>query len=146
MLIEADPIVDAHRPGGIVVGVLLRMDTVIRIPHLIDRLSHLAGKHALGRRGRIVIRSLWLRELITAVGTGRVAGGNERMTLGTLLCWHFGAFAVFALLLHADLIDRTVTQNVAAKVQHEAILLPRAQSEPTPDLLVEEPGRERWPQ
>ena len=84
-LIEADPIVDAHRLRGILVGALLRVDAVVGVPHRIDRLGHLARKHALGRRGRIVLGPLGCGELVAAVRADGIAGGDERQTLGAFL-------------------------------------------------------------
>lgn len=84
------------------------------------------------------------RELVTAIGTPRVTGGDDRQALRAL----FGRRGTVAAgpLLDADRIHRAVAHDVAAEVEHQAIRLAGMEPKPAAHHLVIQPRRHRGPQ
>ena len=73
---------------------------------------------------------------MTALGTVRIAACDQSVALLAFLGWRFAAGSKL-LFLRFDLVDWSVSFDVAAEVEDQAVLFIGMQTEAAADALVE---------
>ena len=121
IIVEANAVIDPHGSGCAGFRIPLFVGAVVNSMHIVIGTGNLTGDDpGVGSCvGHLIVVLVDRKHIVTFRASG-VSGMNECQTLRTLFRRGITAFASTGFF-DADHIHRTVTQNIAAIVQHQTV-------------------------